>query len=108
VRATRAARRDPLHAPDAPLALRFRPFDAPAPGGEGEGGDGEAGVVRLVVQRELCTVGEARAALSAKLGGAQSSLQLVLRGLALTRDDALLWDEGASAQRLLYYRRTTQ
>ena len=109
VRAARAARRDPLHAPDEPLALRLLPFDAPAspwaPAPAGNGRDAAAGV-RLVVQRELCTVAEARAAAAAALGVPSAELTLVLRGVALRRDDALLWDEGAYAQRTLYWRRT--
>ena len=63
--------------------------------------------MRIVVQRELCTVAEARAALGAALGVPPAELTLVLRGTALRRDDALIWDEGAHAQRTLYWRRTT-
>jgi hypothetical protein len=59
-----------------------------------------------VVQRELCTVAEARAAAAAALRVPAAELTLVLRGVALRRDDAVLWDEGAYAQRTLYWRRT--
>jgi hypothetical protein len=62
--------------------------------------------VRLIVQRELTTVAEARTALATALGVPAAELTLVLRGAALRRDDALIWDEGANAQRLLYWRRT--
>ena len=109
MRAARAARRDPLHAPDEPLALHLLPFDAPAspwaPASAGAGRGGDAGV-RLVVQRELCTVAEARAAAAVALRVPAAELTLVLRGVALRRDDAVLWDEGAHAQRTLYWRRT--
>jgi hypothetical protein len=107
VRATRAARRDPLHAPDEPLALWARPFDAPASPWAAPAAPGEPDCsVRLIVQRELTTVAEARTALATALGVPAAELTLVLRGAALRRDDALIWDEGANAQRLLYWRRT--
>jgi hypothetical protein len=123
-RAARAARRDPLHAPDEPLALRLRHFDAPSerappprppPPSEGADSDDEdaayydaeadAHETRLIVRRELDSVGDAKAALGAALGIPASEVRLVLGGVALQPDEALLWDAGCRHLRLLYWQR---
>jgi hypothetical protein len=112
-RAARAARRDPLHAPDEPLALRLRPFDAPSaplappPEGGEEGNEEGADALetRIIVRRELDTVGDAKAALAAATGMPASEVRLVLGGVALAPDDALLWDAGCRHLRLLYWQR---
>ena len=96
-RATRCVRADPLSAPDEPMRLLTRPWDA-APGDRSRD-------VQLIIQRELCTVGEARVALAAArakkaaaAGGAAAAppapLRLVVAGMELLDDDALVWDAG--------------
>ena len=97
LRAKRAARRDPLHAPDEPLLLFARPFDAPA------GAAAAAAQLRRRVRRELCTVADAKAALFEAAGVPPSSARLILHGRALQPDDALLWDLGARPRRLIYW-----
>ena len=123
IRATRAARADPAHAPDEPLLLYVRPFDAPAPPRDAPD---DAHALRIIVRRELGTVGDAKAALVEALarGGATSGagdagdagdaqqppllphqVRLVLGGVALEPDEGLLWDAGCRGARTLYWQR---
>ena len=89
MRALRHARFDPLYSPDEPLAVTFRPYSV-RPGERGQD-------VVLVLQRELSTFAEAKAALARALGGdGGRALSLVIGGARMD-DDKLLWDAGVRA-----------
>ena len=78
------------------MQLRMRPWDA-APGDRSRD-------VKLIIQRELCTVGEAREALAAARTAAAaasgaaavsaSRLRLVVAGMELLDNEQLVWDAG--------------
>lgn len=86
------------------MALLCRPWDAPP----GE----TARDVKLIVQRELTTVGGAREALTAALvareegGCAGTALRLVVAGQEMLDDTQVLWDMGLRPRKgpALYYR----
>jgi hypothetical protein len=94
------------------MPLRVRPFHVP--GGTPAGAPAWAHDVVIIVQRELGTVGEAKAALrearravAGSGGGAEDAAadaaRLVLGGIVLQPDEALLWDAGCRPGRTLHW-----
>jgi len=90
-RARRSVRADPLSSPDEPMQLLTRPWDV-APGDRSRD-------LKFIIQRELCTVGEARAAVAAARARAGEEARaeaprLVVAGMELLDDEQLVWDAG--------------
>ncbi len=87
------------------MPLRVRPFHAP--GGTPAGAPAWAHDVVIIVQRELGTVGEAKQALRearrAVDDAAADAARLVLGGIVLQPDEALLWDAGCRPGRTLHW-----
>jgi|APGre2960657444_1045066.scaffolds.fasta_scaffold69860_1 hypothetical protein len=93
-RALRAVRHDPLWAPEEPLRVTVRAFDAR------DASDDFA----VVLQRELSTVSDGRGVVAQRLGVPVPALRLVLRGIHLEEEGQLLWDLGLRHPReTLYY-----
>ena len=122
LRARRAVRSDPSDAPDEPVVVFFQRFDSEAVRARGSNSQAlraaqltsrtalrspsldpqDALPSKVIVQRELTTIGEAKQLLHESWGVRSDDVDLVYCGRKLYPDDALLCDRGCIEGAIVY------